>query len=41
MNVTRDMFREVVTGTMDYRMLSLNPVKFTEEDVYEILEKAM
>lgn len=41
MNVTRDMFREVVKGTMDYRMLSLNPVKFTEEDVYEILEKAM
>lgn len=41
MNVTRDMFREVVKGTMNYRMLSLNPVKFTEEDVYEILEKAM
>jgi hypothetical protein len=26
---------------MDYRMLSLNPVKLEEKDIYEILEELM
>lgn len=36
-NVTEDMFKEIVDGTMGYRLLPLNPVKITENDVYEIL----
>lgn len=40
-DVTEDVFDEVVKGTMDYRLLPLNPVKINEKDVYDILEKAM
>ncbi|WP_058953529.1 iron-containing alcohol dehydrogenase [Clostridium tyrobutyricum] len=40
-NVKRDMFSKIVEGTMDYRMLSLNPVKLEEKDIYEILEELM
>lgn len=40
-NVTEDMFEEIVDGTMAYRLLPLNPVKLKKEDVYEILNKAL
>ena len=39
-NVTRDMFPVIVKGTMEYRLLAVNPVKIREQDVYDILEKA-
>ncbi len=38
--VTREMFPEIVKGTMGYRLLAVNPVIIREQDVYEILEKA-
>ena len=38
-NVTKDMFQTIVKGTMEYRLLPLNPVKVREEDVYAILNK--
>lgn len=40
-NVEEDMFSKIVEGTMDYRMLSLNPVKLEKKDIYEILEELM
>ena len=39
-NVTQDMFEEIVKGTMEYRLLAVNPVKIREADVYDILNKA-
>lgn len=39
--VTEDMFPEIVKGTMNYRLLAVNPVKVRESDVYEILNKAL
>ena len=38
--VTKEMFPIIVKGTMEYRLLSVNPVKVREEDVYSILNKA-
>lgn len=38
--VTREMFPEIVKGTMEYRLLAVNPVIIREQDVYDILEKA-
>ena len=38
-NVSKDMFQIIVKGTMEYRLLPLNPVKVREEDVYAILNK--
>ena len=38
--VTRDMFDDIIKGTMGYRMLAINPKKITEEDVRDILEEA-
>lgn len=38
--ISREMFQQIVLGTMNYRMLSLNPVKLREEDIYHILEMA-
>jgi alcohol dehydrogenase class IV len=38
--VTREMFPSIVRGTMEYRLLAVNPVRIREQDVYEILEKA-
>lgn len=35
--VTKDMFPTIVKGTMEYRLLAVNPVKIREEDVYSIL----
>lgn len=39
-NVTREMFPAIIQGTMEYRLLSDNPVKLTEKDVQEILDNA-
>lgn len=36
-----EMFDTIVKGTMEYRLLPLNPVKVREQDVYEILNKAL
>lgn len=41
MGVRRDMFEEVVRGTMGYRLLAVNPVRITEADVYQFLESAI
>ncbi len=38
--VSRKMFDEIVEGTMKYRMLDINPLKITEQDVLDILEAA-
>lgn len=38
--VAREMFPAIIQGTMDYRLLSDNPVKLTERDVQEILDNA-
>ena len=38
--VTKEMFPAIIKGTMEYRLLAVNPVKITEQDVEEILEKA-
>jgi alcohol dehydrogenase len=38
--VSREMFREIVKGTMEYRLLAVNPVPIREQDVYDILEKS-
>ena len=38
--VTREMFPTIIQGTMDYRLLSDNPVKLTPKDVQEILDHA-
>lgn len=38
--VTRDMFDDIVEGTMQYRQLAFNPVKIREQDVLDILEDA-
>lgn len=39
--VTENMFETIVKGTMEYRLLALNPVRVSENDVYEILYKAL
>lgn len=39
--VTQDMFPDIVKGTMEYRLLAVNPVKVREEDVYKILNDAL
>lgn len=39
-HVTEDMFDAIVKGTMEYRLLAVNPVKIREQDVYHILNKA-
>lgn len=36
-NVKKEMFPQIVKGTMEYRLLPLNPIKLEEKDVYEIL----
>lgn len=38
--VTEEMFETIVKGTMEYRLLAVNPVKIREQDVYYILNKA-
>lgn len=39
-NVTREIFPQIVEGTMSYRLLPFNPVVLTEQDILEILEDA-
>lgn len=41
LNVTRDMFPDIVKGTMGYRLLWMNPIEFTEELGYRILEESL
>lgn len=38
--ITEDMFPEIIKGTMAYRLLAINPVKITEQDVLSILKEA-
>ncbi len=38
--VTREMFPEIIKGTMEYRLLAVNPCKLSEKDVEEILDQA-
>ena len=39
--VSREMFPKIVEGTMDYRLLWMNPLTFTEEMAYQILEESL
>lgn len=41
LKVTKDMFPEIVKGTMGYRLLWMNPIPFTEELGYKILEESL
>ena len=41
LGVTREMFDEVVDGTMGYRLLWMNPIEFTRELAYKILDESM
>lgn len=36
--VLREMFPAIIKGTMEYRLLAINPVRLTEKDIQEILE---
>lgn len=38
--VTREMFPEIIEGTMEYRLLGVNPCKLKPSDIEEILENA-
>lgn len=38
--VTREMFPEIIKGTMEYRMLAVNPCELVPEDIESILKKA-
>jgi alcohol dehydrogenase len=38
--VTRDMFPAIVKEAMEYRLMPQNPVRWTEEDVYSVLNNA-
>ena len=40
LNVTKDMFADIVSGTMGYRLLWMNPIEMTEDLVYKILEES-
>jgi len=40
LGITRDMFPEILKGTMEYRLLAVNPVKLGKKDVLEILEES-
>ncbi len=41
LNVTKDMFPEIVKGTMGYRLLWMNPIEVTEKLAYKILEESL
>lgn len=41
LNVTKDMFPEIIKGTMGYRLLWMNPVTFTEELAEKILTESI
>ena len=38
--VTREMFPKIIEGTMEYRLLSVNPCKLKEKDIEGILNRA-
>ena len=38
--VTPDLFPAIIKGTMEYRLLKINPVPLTEKDIEEILQNA-
>lgn len=38
--VTKEMFPEIIKGTMAYRLLAINPRKLNEEDIEDILNDA-
>ncbi len=39
-NIKKSMFDTIVKGTMEYRLLAVNPVKIRPQDVYTILNNA-
>ena len=41
LGVTREMFDDVVDGTMGYRLLWMNPIEFTKELAYKVLDESM
>ena len=41
LHVTRDQFDAIIEGTMGYRLLWMNPIPFTEELGYKILEESL
>lgn len=41
LNVTKEMFPEIIRGTMGYRLLWMNPVNFTEELAEKILAESL
>ncbi len=41
LNVTRDMFPEIIKGAMGYRLLWMNPVDFTQELAEKILTESL
>lgn len=41
LNVTKDMFPEIIKGTLGYRLLWMNPVTFTEELAEKILTESI
>lgn len=41
LGLKREMFPEIVEGTMGYRLLWMNPIEFTEELAYRILEESL
>lgn len=40
-NVTEDMFPDIIDGTMGYRLLWMNPIEFTQELGYQILKESL
>ena len=40
MGVTKEMFPEIIKGTMEYRLLPVNPCKLNEKDIEDILNSA-
>lgn len=41
LGVTREMFDDVVDGTMGYRLLWMNPIEFTKELAYKVLDESI
>lgn len=41
LHVTKEMFPDIIEGTMGYRLLWMNPITFTENLGYEILEESL
>lgn len=41
LNITEDMFDDIIEGTMNYRWLWMNPIEFTRELGYQILRESL